>query len=116
MNVNRSISYLCVRQRGHYLMVRAPTDKEHGQWKVALESQTADNSRATYVRPVLRSVPHATKVSVSSSSSSSTSAASASVSSYRLIGLVVKASALRAEDPGFEPRLRRDFFRVKSYQ
>ena len=26
-------------------------------------------------------------------------------------GLVVKASALRAEDPGFESRLRRDFFR-----
>ena len=27
----------------------------------------------------------------------------------RLVGLVVKASALRAEDPGFESRLRRDF-------
>ena len=27
-----------------------------------------------------------------------------------------KASALRAEDPGFESRLRRHFFRVKSYQ
>ena len=34
----------------------------------------------------------------------------------RLIGLVVKASASRAEDPGFESRLRRDFFRVESYQ
>ena len=30
-------------------------------------------------------------------------------SSYRLAGLVVKASALGAEDPGFESRLRRDF-------
>ena len=30
---------------------------------------------------------------------------------YRLVGLVVKASASRAEDPGFESRLRRDFFR-----
>ena len=29
--------------------------------------------------------------------------------SDRLVGLVVKASASRAEDPGFEPRLRRDF-------
>ena len=29
----------------------------------------------------------------------------------RLISLVVKASALRAEDPGFESRLRWDFFR-----
>ena len=29
--------------------------------------------------------------------------------SYRLVGLVVKASALRAEDPGFESRLCRDF-------
>ena len=27
----------------------------------------------------------------------------------RLVGLVVKASALRAADPGFESRLRRDF-------
>ena len=26
----------------------------------------------------------------------------------RFVGLVVKASASRAEDPGFEPRLRRD--------
>ena len=29
----------------------------------------------------------------------------------RLVGLVVKASASKAEDPGFESRLRRDFFR-----
>ena len=28
---------------------------------------------------------------------------------HRLVGLVVKASASRAEDPGFESRLRRDF-------
>ena len=28
-----------------------------------------------------------------------------------LVGLVVKASASRTEDPGFESRLRRDFFR-----
>ena len=28
---------------------------------------------------------------------------------HRLAGLVVKASASRAEDPGFESRLRRDF-------
>ena len=33
-----------------------------------------------------------------------------------LVGLVVKASASRAEDPGFESRLRRDFFGVESYQ
>ena len=30
-------------------------------------------------------------------------------SNHRLAGLVVKASASRAEDPGFESRLRRDF-------
>ena len=35
---------------------------------------------------------------------------------YRLVGLVVKASASRAKDPGFESRLRRDFFGVESYQ
>ena len=35
---------------------------------------------------------------------------------YRLVGLVVKASAWRAEDPGFESRLRRDFFGVESYR
>ena len=34
----------------------------------------------------------------------------------RLVGLVVKASASRAEDPGFESRLRRDFSEVESYQ
>ena len=33
-----------------------------------------------------------------------------------LVGLVVKASASRAEDPRFESRLRRDFFGVESYQ
>ena len=31
---------------------------------------------------------------------------------YMCVGLVVKASASRAEDPGFESRLRRDFFWV----
>ena len=30
----------------------------------------------------------------------------------RLVGLVVKASASRAEDPGFQSRLRWDFFGV----
>ena len=41
-----------------------------------------------------------------------------SLSSFgdRLVGLVVKASASRAGDPGFESRLRRDFFGVESYQ
>ena len=34
----------------------------------------------------------------------------------RLVGLVVKASASRAEGPGFESRLGRDFFGVESYQ
>ena len=34
----------------------------------------------------------------------------------RLVGLVVKASASRAEDPGFESRWRRDFFGVEPYQ
>ena len=33
-----------------------------------------------------------------------------------LVGLVVKASASRAEDPGFESCLRQDFSRVESYQ
>ena len=35
---------------------------------------------------------------------------------HRLVGLVVKASAIRAEDPGFESRFRRDFSGVASYQ
>ena len=35
---------------------------------------------------------------------------------FRLVGLVVKASASRPEDPGFDSRLRRDFFGVESYQ
>ena len=33
-----------------------------------------------------------------------------------LVGLVVKASASRADDPRFESRLRRDFSGVESYQ
>ena len=33
-----------------------------------------------------------------------------------LVGLVVTASASRAEDLGFESRLSRDFFGVESYQ
>ena len=36
--------------------------------------------------------------------------------SDRLVGLVVEASTSRAEDPGFESRLRRDFSGVESYQ
>ena len=35
---------------------------------------------------------------------------------HRLAGLVVKASTSRAEDLGFESRLRRDFSGVESYQ
>ena len=35
---------------------------------------------------------------------------------HRPVGLVVKASASRAEGYGFESRLRRDFFGVESYQ
>ena len=35
---------------------------------------------------------------------------------HHSVGLVVKASASRAEDPGFESCLRRDFFGVESYQ
>ena len=31
---------------------------------------------------------------------------------YMCVGLVVKASSSRAEDPGFESRLRREFFWV----
>ena len=34
----------------------------------------------------------------------------------RLVGLLVKASASRTEDHGFESRLRWDFFGVESYQ
>ena len=39
-----------------------------------------------------------------------------SVADDRLLGLVVKASSSRAEDPGFESRLRRDFSGVEPYQ
>ena len=35
---------------------------------------------------------------------------------HRLVGIVVKASASRAEDPRFESCLRQDFFGVESYQ
>ena len=39
-----------------------------------------------------------------------------SVKVNHLVGLVVKASASRAEDPGFVSLLRRDFSGVESYQ
>ena len=38
------------------------------------------------------------------------------LSHYRRVGLVVKASASGAEDPGFESRLRREFAGIESYQ
>ena len=43
-------------------MVRVPTDIEYGNWLVALESQTADNVKATYVRPAPASIPNPKKV------------------------------------------------------
>ena len=36
-------------------------------------------------------------------------------SGLQSLAMVVKASASREEDPGFESRLRRDFFGVESY-
>ena len=39
-----------------------------------------------------------------------------SLPGQRLVGLVVKASTSRAESPGFESCLCRDFFGVESYQ
>ena len=42
--------------------------------------------------------------------------AQTSLRAAMLGGLVVGASASREEDPGFESRLRRDFFGVESYQ
>ena len=44
-----------------------------------------------YIRSVAQSLKHST------------------TSKDRLVGLVVKASASRAKDPGFESRVRRDF-------
>ena len=44
------------------------------------------------------------------------STTTSALNAYRLVGLVVKASASRAEGPGFESRLRRDFFGAESYQ
>jgi len=43
-------------------MVRVPTDHEYGLWKVALDSQTADNVKATYVRPAPASIANPKKV------------------------------------------------------
>ena len=40
----------------------------------------------------------------------------ASLVDHRLVGLVVKASASRAEDPEFESCLPRDFSGIESYQ
>lgn len=45
-------------------MVRCPTENEYGQWKLALDTQTADNVKATYIRPCLKSPPNSNKVSL----------------------------------------------------
>ena len=50
------------------------------------------------------------------STSSSVNSGISSVPGDHLVGLVVKASASRGEGPGFESRLRRDFFGAESYQ
>ncbi|ESO89889.1 hypothetical protein LOTGIDRAFT_164583 [Lottia gigantea] len=47
--------------RGKFLMVRVPSDKEYGQWKLALDSQIADNTKAGYLQPVLYANPHPKK-------------------------------------------------------
>ena len=62
--------------------------------------------------PASESGPVGTKLT----SVSRTQGSEVSAKGNRLVGLVVKASASRAEDPGFESRLRRDFFGVESYQ
>ncbi|XP_022299878.2 uncharacterized protein LOC111108355 isoform X1 [Crassostrea virginica] len=75
--------------RGKYLMVRCPSDKEYGQWKLALESQTADNVKATYVRPLLSCLPHSQK---------------------KVILIDIGSSAIRAGILGEQPTLPSLFF------
>ena len=64
------------------------------------QSQQNDKTRAKQQKKVPDSAKPSTAPSISD----------------RLDGLVVKASALRTEDPGFESRLRLDFLGADSYQ
>ncbi|CAH1784937.1 unnamed protein product, partial [Owenia fusiformis] len=47
--------------RGRYMITRCPTDKEYNEWMISLESQTIDNTHATYVKPVIKSLHHPSK-------------------------------------------------------
>ena len=75
--------------------------------------------RATMTKPVelwepLRELPHSHLANGSLPTAVPGTVLGASRD--RLVGLVVKASASRAEDPGFKSRLRRDFSGVDSCQ
>ena len=68
----------------------------------------------TVILPIKKS--NQIKSNLSSLSISLSVSLSVCLSVYRLVGLVVKVSASKAEVPGLESRLRRDFFGVESYQ
>ena len=69
------------------------------------------NSTVSAMSSLLQAAEGQTKQTISCSTvwSSAELHNSAFITADRLDGLVVKASALRAEDPGFESCLRRDF-------
>ncbi len=50
-------------QRGNYLVVRCPSDREYEDWKCSLETQIVDIKRTNYVRPVLRACAGRKRVS-----------------------------------------------------
>ncbi|XP_048742171.2 uncharacterized protein LOC125655751 [Ostrea edulis] len=53
---------LVIKDRsGRYLKVRCSTDKEYRRWKMALQSHTTYNIKATYVKPVLSCIQHPKK-------------------------------------------------------
>ncbi|XP_064633923.1 uncharacterized protein LOC135491742 isoform X4 [Lineus longissimus] len=44
--------------RGHYCLLRCPTDREHQDWIVALNSQVSASPMALYVKPSINPKPH----------------------------------------------------------
>ncbi|XP_074646886.1 uncharacterized protein LOC141902860 [Tubulanus polymorphus] len=48
-------------RRGHYLVVRCASEKDQEQWMTALNSQTVDNAKMRFVRPVLNPKSHGRK-------------------------------------------------------
>ena len=92
----------------------------HQGWPKAAVKTVAAVAKTTVAAVAKTTVAAVAKTTVAAVAKTTVAAAvlgvrEKQVQGDRLVGPVVKASASRAEDPGFDSRLRRDFSGVKSY-